>query len=75
MASMYFKKTKLVQLKVSSDSISSKLNKILSENVAQRVLEKLEIKEEDVLFLAYGDKTDAVRKHHLNMNFTYGLHL
>ena len=59
MCSMYSKKTKLSQIKVLRNSFS-KLSRIVSENVAKDVLQKLQVKEGDVIFFAYGAKLETV---------------
>ncbi|XP_043482569.1 aspartate--tRNA ligase, mitochondrial [Leptopilina heterotoma] len=56
---MYFNNTKLVQLKVSKDNLLEKLTKLLSNDAARNILEKIDFNDGDVLFLAYGDKTNS----------------
>lgn len=58
---------KLIQTKIPNKS--SFITSIIKENVQQQ----LNLKEGDVLFLAYGEKVDTVSINLLNINYIFNI--
>lgn len=58
----YFDTTKLIQLKIESNSWREQLNKVFSQNVVENISQYCKLQEGDMILLTIGRRFNAVNK-------------